>query len=386
MKIQLLDMEDFVQKNKIKQVKSIRFEGKGGKPDAEGLFSEEIFGRIGSQQRRTTFGYIDLNVKIIHPEAWEIVVGLGPEISKLVTGKRRYTLGSNGELIEDESGFNGFTGIKGLVDNWDNINLSIVGRNKPENVKFLKSNRNLIFIEKTLVLPAGIRDIQLSKMTGRKMMTSSEINSLYQELITQTKTIAKETLEFMPDDIVMSVTGAIQRKVNEINDWIRQRLKGKGGIIRGGMLSKTVDYSGRFAIVGDPSLKLGYIGLPWQAVLKLFEPFTEHFLLKNGLNKHVLDLIRENINKDTTPDSSDIKRFLSTINEHPDSVSALLKDELVRIAEEIVAEKVVLYKRDPVENRDSYMSGFIRVDRDGFVMKINPLDAPRCGADFVSTC
>ncbi len=61
-----MDIPRFIEQRKILQVKSARIEGRGGKLDSEGLFSEEIFGRVGSPNRKTTFGYIDLNVKIIH--------------------------------------------------------------------------------------------------------------------------------------------------------------------------------------------------------------------------------------------------------------------------------------------------------------------------------
>ena len=35
----------------------------------------------------------------------------------------------------------------------------------------------------------------------------------------------------------------------------------------------------------------------------------------------------------------------------------------------------------PVENKDSWLAGDVRVDKDGMSMKINPLDLPRIGGD-----
>ena len=35
-----------------------------------------------------------------------------------------------------------------------------------------------------------------------------------------------------------------------------------------------------------------------------------------------------------------------------------------------------------VENRNSYIASYIRVDRDSLVIKLNPLDCPRLGADY----
>ena len=185
----------------------------------------------------------------------------------------------------------------------------------------------------------------------------------------------------MDNETVKNIVGAIQRKCIEINAWIQSRLKGKSGLLRGGLLSKTIDYSGRFNAVGDVTLPVGYIGLPWQAILKLYEPFTLYHILKNPFNAGVKELIREQTGN-AALDSAALKRFIVLLNEQPDVVSPLLRDELVKIAEEIVKDKVILYKRDPVENRDSYLSGFVRVDKDSFVAKLQTLDTHRTGGDF----
>jgi len=36
----------------------------------------------------------------------------------------------------------------------------------------------------------------------------------------------------------------------------------------------------------------------------------------------------------------------------------------------------------PVENRNSYVAGNVRVERDGFAMSLNPLELKRNGADY----
>lgn len=135
-------------------------------------------------------------------------------------------------------------------------------------------------------------------------------------------------------------------------------------------------------IVGDISIPHGYIGIPWQAILKLYEPFTEYQILKNPYNANVKELIKKYMDISSNLTSSDLKRFLTLINEQPENVNPELVDELVRIAEDITKGKLILNKRDPVENRNSYIASYIRVDRDSLVIKLNPLDCPRLGADY----
>ena len=135
-------------------------------------------------------------------------------------------------------------------------------------------------------------------------------------------------------------------------------------------------------IVGDLSIKHGYIGIPWQAALKLYEPFTEYQILRNPYNQNIKELIKKHLDIENNLTAADLKRFLTLINEQPDVVSPELTDELVRIAEEITKDKLILNKRDPVENRNSYIASYIRIDRNSLVIKLNPLDCPRLGADF----
>ena len=73
--------------------------------------------------------------------------------------------------------------------------------------------------------------------------------------------------------------------------------------------------------------------------------------------------------------------FFTKLTEDSLKIDEQLKETLIEITKEVVKDKLVLYKRDPVENRDSYMAAKIRVDSDGYTLDINPLDLPRIGGD-----
>ena len=182
MRIELLDIPRFIQQKGLKEVRSTKVELSSGRLDAEGLFSEEIFGKIGSPARKRTFGYIELNTKIIHPECWGFIVGINPIISKLLTGKKKYIINELGLIEESPDQLFGFAGTKAFIDNFDKLDLDKLGEKHLDYVKFIKENKNRVFIDKILVLPAGIRDIQLNKTSGKKVITSSEINVLYEDL------------------------------------------------------------------------------------------------------------------------------------------------------------------------------------------------------------
>lgn len=378
MQPKLMDINDFIKRKRIKQVSTTRRYTTGDKIDPNGPFSEDIFGRLGSTERRKRFGYVDLKTKVIHPEAWNIVTRISPDFIKCMRGQKSFVLTNDKNLVEDP---NGETGLVFFISILPKLNLEHFTKkdsSKKQFVDFTKKNIKLVLTDKLLILPAGIRDITISKTSGKTLIQSSDINRLYDNLINQTNSIATD-VESLPRDIAEPIVSSIQRNVKEINDWIKNRIKGKQGLIRGGMFKKVTDYSGRLIVAGDPTLKLGYIGLPWQTMLKLFEPFTiNHLLYKD---KTSTPLIQEELKIETPPDIMDVKRLIKKCADNPKGILPELKDNLIEVAKEISREKVVIYKRDPVENRDSWMSAYVRVDSDGYVIKINPMDLPRTGGD-----
>lgn len=336
------DIDKFIENNNLKPVTSSRPYGSGGKLDPNGLFSEDIFGRMGSKERRKKFGYIPLHCHIIHPEIWEVLASVDVAFSKLLTNKKSYLVDDNGMLFEDDvhgkSGVFYFSKIFKQI-NWDNYS-----KKKPKACNYIKEHIDTIFIDKEIVIPAGIRDIQILKETNTTRIQFAEINRLYETVLRQSNTIVGGNIDMLPEDISSAIVHSIQRTVLDINFWISSRLKGKQGVIRGGLLRKSTDYSGRCVVAGDPSIRLGYIGVPWQIVLKLFEPFAIHNFFKK--DHVVLSDIKDVLNLKENPDINEIKRFISKINEDYSICNPALRDKLKNIATEIVKDKVVLYKRD----------------------------------------
>ena len=375
MQLRLLDINNFIQKHNVKEITSTRYQITAGKRiDPEGMFSEEIFGRIATKERKNTFGYINLKTTIIHPEAWNNISGIDPAISKILNGKDTFTVTNDGQLKRSDSGN---TGMRFFIKIIDQLDFSLFENQKKADY-FLKY-KDRILIDKYLVCPAGIRDIQISRGATQTKIEASEVNKLYVRLLNNAKSLP-DNIESMPDEFIETIVKNIQRTALEINAWFKSRMKGKSGIIRGGQLSKTTDYSARLVIAPDVELELGYVGLPWQIVLKLFEPFTIYYILNK--NPKLQTSIQEFLNTDVGLDANTIKRFIGKLYENPKVISPALYKQLFEAAEYIVSDKMVTYKRDPVENRDSWASAYIRVEKDGYILKINPLDCARFGADF----
>lgn len=78
--------------------------------------------------------------------------------------------------------------------------------------------------------------------------------------------------------------GATDYRGNEIPSVISS-LGGKEGIVRGNLLGKRVDFSGRSVIISGPELPLDTIGVPWKMMYELLKPF-----ILNKLIEHLEDL------------------------------------------------------------------------------------------------
>ncbi len=349
MKLQLLDINQYITTNKLRPVTTIRLYEKLEKTDPNGLFSEEIFGKFGSSMRRSRFAYIDLKVKVIHPEAYPIIANLDSTISKLLTNNSKYTINNKGELIEDLE--SGSSGVNYLLSIFQKLNLEKFNKLRSENVKFIQTNKDNIFIDKYLVLPAGIRDLSISKTSKRTIVNFAELSELYTTLIRHTNILGTNA-EMLPDNIKNPIIEQIQKTVLEINSWIKNRLEGKTGLIRGGLMRKTVDYSGRLIVTTDNTLPLGTVGLAWPVVLKLYEPFAINYILKKDQN--MLKTIQYMLKLDDEIDMNDLKRLFSTLINRPEIIPDDMVDYFMSVAENIVKDKMILYKRDPVNSSAAF--------------------------------
>ncbi|MEM4385546.1 MAG: hypothetical protein QXD03_03255 [Candidatus Anstonellales archaeon] len=364
MRLSLLDIDDFIKRNKLMEVRSDKLyrDVKNKIVDEDGLWSFSIFGSKGSQDRMNRFGYIELNCTIVHPEAYQIVSSLSTDIKKLLKGSNKYIVDSEGNLLqENNSGGSGPEYFKKIIGKLDLRKISKKGRD--EYIKFIEDNMDRLFIKRILVIPAGIRDfIQTEKHTR---IMYSEINDLYSYLIKLSGTV--KSIE--DDELRSKMSIEIQEQCIKINRWIKDIMKGKFGIFRGLLLRKVNDFSGRCVITIDPNIPLGYIGVPWHVLFLLYEPFCLNRINKDPILKN--EICRITKMKNFTIDT--FKIFSSIINNSPESIDYKVKNMIIEILKDIVNDKQILYKRDAVVTRGNWRSAHI-VITDTMSAVLNPLD------------
>ena len=255
--IEVLDVDNYVQTNELREITNPTFFGAGGAPTSDGLLSNEIFG-ITQKDRAGTFAYIDLGEYFIDPSCYKTLTRLDSKFSFIINSLRTYKVNAEGDLEEDPTGG---TGIKWLRENFSKIVLKgTKSRSRDMRIRYIEHNfkRGRMFINKYIVIPAYYRDVNTTgKHTG-----VGQINTLYVNLITASRAI-KENNDYglsMAD----TTCSRLQDTLKAIYDWFcgnsnptikdhGSGLSGKFGIIRSNM-AYTSDYSSRL-VLSAPELK-----------------------------------------------------------------------------------------------------------------------------------
>lgn len=249
--IELLDPYLLIKKNNLQEISNPVYFNSSGLPTSKGLLSNDIFG-ISKDDRANIFAYIDLEGTYFHPVAYKMLVSLDRKIEKIVSGTNTYKINSKGEIVEDE---NGETGIDFLIENFDKIKFKKTdSRKRDDKIKFIKDNREYLFIKHCIVIPAYYRDVN----TEGDRVGVGEINKLYNNVIRGIVSVRD-----MGDyglSISHTMKARIQNQLLEIYRWFTHNkqeessgLYGKYGKLRQGVLNKTTDFSSRM-VLSSPNI------------------------------------------------------------------------------------------------------------------------------------
>ena len=230
-----------------------------------------------------------------------------------------------------------------------------------------------MFLVRIPVIPPALRP--MVPLDGGRYATS-DVNDLYRRVINRNNRLLKLKEINAPDVILRNEKRILQEAVDALIDnsirhgnstvaagsLIQKRalksladnLKGKRGLLRGNLLGKRVDYSGRSVIVVGPDLSLDQCGLPKHMALELFKPFVIHELLT--------------------------REFAYNIR----GASRLIDDgipEVWAILEDVIKGKYVLLNRAPTLHRLG-IQAFRPILIEGNAIQVHPLVCTAFNADF----
>lgn len=205
----------------------------------DGLFSEEIFGRIGTLERMTTLGYIDLKMKIIAPILYQTLSRLGGFYLDILAGRVYATWvpeKADFERVfgEPEDTPNSDTGFHFFVKYFPQIKFKLTDSlTRETRVDLLNEYRDIGLYRQYLVQPAGMRDVQ-DDGTGR--LIQDDINKLYVALISYSQSVPEDTTSPIYDGLKFN----IQTKAVQIYEYLENVVSGKRGFAQGVLGSRRI--------------------------------------------------------------------------------------------------------------------------------------------------
>jgi len=339
----------------------------------EGLFSETIFGVVGSLDRKKIYSYIDLGTKLIHPTALEIILKLDKKIQKFLSTETTFSVDSGGNLIEDDSGV---TGMEEFIKLFPKIKFRTGTATREKYAKLLANEYKSgnIFIDKLPIIPPEFRPAYKDESNGEWVV--DKLNEIYQMIIRRVFQVRSSGKGPLADLLIYS----LQNSIKDHDSYIRTKLAKKSGLIRNQMLGKRTDFSGRAVITPGPDLKIDEVGIPLRMAVSLFEPFILHQLMyKNKtIVKQLEDGIKEYLNLELSVDT--VRRIFKGIKAG-DKIPEPLYEIIFDATEVSMKGRVVLVKRDPVLHTASYAAYYPILHR-GDTILISTLQVGAHNADF----
>jgi DNA-directed RNA polymerase subunit beta' len=387
----ILDYNKFCEN--LEEVTSLKTVGKK-KFHEEGLFSEQIFGPVknytcqcgtyygvsksggkckickvditNSDVRRTRFAKITLPMRVINPLFYDILVELGGKTLKSVLD----------DLLKQEKSVMYMDGDEHVVTmNAENLPSNIETWERTEAIeklvtdlantmtdegieewKMIKDNIDSLFLNQIIVLPPDLRPT--SKSSGNRQLMD-KINRYYVQILTKKEIMKDTTINIRADkNIYYTYFKQLQVVVNELYDQILTKMAKKEGLIRGNILGKRIDFSGRAVISPEPTLNLDECVLPYLMILEMF---------KLPIAKKIIQLGK-----------------FKLLNKAIDFVDMCIDTEspvLFKVCQEIIKDEVCILNRQPSLHRLGMLGFRIKISLDK-VIKIHPLVCPPFNADF----
>lgn len=265
----------------------------GGPPNfhPDGLFSTEIFGRVGEEDRDLRFSYIDIKTSILHPLVYQHVVQL-KGLYEGIMQSRAFAIWDEVEkdfVTSDE--LHGDTGYAFFLEHWLDIVFKQTGsEERAARIKFVEKFRPNAMVTKIPVIPAGFRDIEVDA-TGRTK--EGEINEFYRSLLSAANAIG--VTSDLTSPVLNNSRYSLQLTTNKIYGYLNNLISGKGGFIQEKWGARRIFNGTRNVITASaanptvltakntPEVDQTIVGLYQQA--KAVLPLTKNVMLTGWLSK-----------------------------------------------------------------------------------------------------
>lgn len=222
---------------------------------SQGLFSTEIFGRVGDKLRDLRFGYIDCKIEVLHPLFFKNIIRLKQFYGDIIKGTAYAVWNDEKKDFERSDPIDGETGYNFFLTKFKEIDFTKTGsKQRDQRIRLIETYKDIALTRNILVMPAGLRDIEL-EADGRAV--EGEINEFYRKILAIANTLNTNT------NINSSVTDSarlgIQNAFNSIYNWVITICRGKGGFILKKWAKRNV-FNGTRSVLTSQPVTYKYLG------------------------------------------------------------------------------------------------------------------------------
>lgn len=268
------------------------FENVGGQLHDDGLFSIPIFGRVGDESRDRRFSFIDIRTTVLHPVIYIRLCQLKSLYKGIMAGTAYAVWDDQLKDFVPMDEVRGRTGFSFFLKHWKDIQFN---RNKSvirdARIDVVEKFRDIAETDKILVMPAGLRDIEIGD-DGQEVV--ADINAIYRKIISVARTISN-TDYARESEIYDRQRHMLQSSFLEIYELIKSMLTDKEGFLQSKFASRRVFNGTRNVITSMicATTKLGSPHSPkytdtiagMHQVAKALLPVTIHHLRNGFLSK-----------------------------------------------------------------------------------------------------
>jgi hypothetical protein len=243
----------------LKPVRSLDiFDGAGSNFHDDGLFSASTFGKVGDERRNLRFSFIDIKVPIFHPVVYRALIGLKRLYAGIIAGTEYAVWDKDLKDFDRADAVTGQTGYAFFVSKWREIEFQPTKSDKREqSILLLKKYADKAMTTKVIVMPAGLRDIELS---GDGRIQKDEINDFYADLLRIANTISdastKSNLE-----MINTARYRLQTTFNGLYDSIESMVEGKKKLLMGKWASRRIQ-NGTRNVITSMNTSVAVLGAP----------------------------------------------------------------------------------------------------------------------------
>jgi hypothetical protein len=205
------------------------YENTNGQLHEDGLFSVSIFGRVGDELRDERFSYIDLGASIFHPAIYKTLVQLKGLYQGILLGTTyaRWDEAQKDFVAADE--LHGKTGYGFFMEHWRDIEFHRTRSPLRDiRLKLIDKYQDRAMLDKILVLPAGLRDIEVGD-DGRPVV--GEVNTFYRKLLAVSRTVADSHASHDSPSLNLP-RQVMQQAFNDTYEFFTRMLEGKKGFVQ----------------------------------------------------------------------------------------------------------------------------------------------------------